>query len=316
MNNTLQSKKSGIHVIAGLIFLLNAISYGMMLFIPIIEDGIDDFGLTTVISFVTFAGFAIIAVTFLAGVGKGASAFAFGLLAAANIASLVQLFTSSNFKYVKFMYYFPTILLLIAYLFAIAVCQAGSRRIPGKGVLALWCVPALFALASGIIEFINYFDSFKDLCEIVFKHLGELNGAVYALYYVSSFVYFLMYILFPIGLLAGMLWVYKTAGAAPVYSAPHTNPGYVPSQQNPYNFNQPNPGFVPPQQQNYAPPQQQSFTPTPPQQSFTPSQPEPAPAPERKITGYDAMTGQPIYEEAPKKIVGYDAMTGKPIYED
>ena len=322
MNNTLQSKKSGIHVIAGLIFLLNAISYGMMLFIPIIEDGFGDFSLSTAVSIVAFAAFAIIAVTFLAGVGKGTSAFAFGLLAAANITSLVRLFTSDSFKHVKFISYFPTILLLIAYLFAIAICQAGARRNPGKGVLALWCVPALFALASGIIEFINFFDTFKDLCEIVFKHLGELNDAVYALYYVSSFVYFLMYILFPIGLLAGMLWVYKTAGAAPVYSAPHTNPGYVPPQQNPYNYNQPNQGFVPPQtsytqpHQNYAPSQQQSFTPTPPQQSFTPPQPEPAPAPERKITGYDAMTGQPIYEEAPKKIVGYDAMTGKPIYED
>ena len=159
MNYAPQTKKSGIHVIAGLIFLLNAISYGLMLFLPIIEDGFGDFDLSYVVSFVTFAAFAIIAVTFLAGVGKSASAMAFGLLAAANITSLVRLFTSDSFKHVKFISYFPTILLLIAYIFAIAICQAGARRNPGKGVLALWCVPALFALASGIIEFINYFDS-------------------------------------------------------------------------------------------------------------------------------------------------------------
>ncbi len=41
-------------------------------------------------------------------------------------------------------------------------------------------------------------------------------------------------------------------------------------------------------------------------------------APKGKITGYDPMTGEPVYEEtAPKgKISGYDPMTGEPVYEE
>ncbi|MCR4908266.1 MAG: hypothetical protein K5985_05490 [Lachnospiraceae bacterium] len=50
---------------------------------------------------------------------------------------------------------------------------------------------------------------------------------------------------------------------------------------------------------------------------------EAAPAPTGKITGYDPMTGAPVYEEvapAPSaaptgKITGYDPMTGEPVYE-
>ncbi len=322
MNFAPQTKKSGIHVIAGLIFLLNAISYGLMLFIPIIEDGFDDFDLSDVVSLVTFAAFAIIAVTFLAGVGKAASAMAFGLLAAADITMLVRLFTSDYFKYVKFMSYFPTILMTVAFLFAIAICQAGAKRTPSTGPLKLWFVPGLVALVAGVIEFVNGFDSFKKICQMVFKRLGDLGGAMYALYYVATFVYYLMYLLFPIGLLAGMFWVYKTAGSAPAYSAPYA--GYVPQQtQSAYSSYQQTPGYVPaqpsytPPQPSYTPPQQ-SYT--PPQPSYTPPQPAPEPeiahAPERRITGYDSMTGQPIYEEAAKKIVGYDSMTGQPIYED
>ena len=338
MNYSPQTKKSGLHIPAGLIFLFNAIAFGMTLFIPLIEDGFDDLGLTEIVYMFMFVGFTIIAFTFLAGAGKAASAFAFGLIAAGYITNIVYLLTSEYAKYYKFISFVPPILLIIGYLFAIAVCQAGAKRTPGTGAAKLWFIPPAIMLISGIINFINNFDAIKELFDVVFKNLGEIGDTAVALYCIGELIVALMYLIFPIGMFFGMIWVYKTVNAAPAYGAPpYTNPGYVSPQQqynaNPYAYNQPSQGYVPPQQPTYTPPQP-SYTP-PQQPAYTPPQPpvEEAPEPvygetvllsdyqppmsERKVKGYDPMTGQPIYEDAaPKKIVGYDAMTGAPIYED
>ena len=309
----------------------------MTLFIPLIEDGFDDLGLTEIVYMFMFVGFTIIAFTFLAGAGKAASAFAFGLITAGYITNIVYLLTSEYAKYYKFISFVPPILLIIGYLFAIAVCQAGAKRTPGTGAAKLWFIPPVIMLIGGIINFVNSFEDVKALFNVVFKYLGEIGDTAVALYYIGELIVALMFLIFPFGMFFGMLWIYKTVSPAPAYSAPsYTIPGYVPPQQqynaNPYAYNQPGQGYVPPQQA-YTPPQQPSYT--PPQQSYTPPKPPVKEAPEpvygetvllsdyqppmseRKVKGYDPMTGQPIYEDAaPKKIVGYDAMTGAPIYED
>ena len=310
MNNVPQIKKSRLHILAGIIFLINALSFAVILLLPIIEDGIGKIHLNVILEFVNLAAHIILAVTFLGGIGKGLSATAFGILAASNIVFLVDLFTSGASP--KFIFVLPYFLSTLAYIFAIPVCTSGARRAAGSKRTPVWFVPALLALAAGAIDFfVNYFDDVKGVWDIVFKQLKYIEEVKYVIYYIALFIYLFMFVIFPIGILVAMCWASKPSRLGGYAQNPEYNQTQHFASSGAYHYNYGNVNPAP--AQPYAP-QPQPQPQIQPQPEPEP-QPEPAPA-ERKIKGYDAMTGAPIYEDAPRKINGYDAMTGEPIYED
>ncbi len=323
MNNTAPvsiEKKSHLNIGAGILYILAfMMNLGICLYDIFVYDwNVLDYLRSSYLDVAFELIILTLAISLLARCRNHLLTVLFGLLTVIEAIRLYEVLRDFNYYYNEdyaVLDLLIRIFSVVAFLLAtiITAILVSTKGKPQSGISRIWFLPCLLYLTGIVIQIVSNFAYFIDS----FSDRSYLKILPYFMWLAED-VFMIIAFFLAMKFLSRSCRVSGSA-ASPAQYAPQYNP-YAQQPQQPYGYAPVQPqqpyGYAPSQPQqpyyNPAPVQQPAYDPAQNQQTYTPPAaqanpayepaPKPSPAadpvqPERKIIGYDPMTGVPIYED-------------------